>query len=197
MVIAQIIEHLTEWIEQNICSEVSLLKPDDHQMGKGYTQEYVHPKAFPMFIPAKDCLPPEVETKLPAVCVQLLDGYDDLTKGESVMHIRLAFAAWRPGNYIKNRETDENGQERARQKFTMSADGWKDVWNFLDKTKRIIEKNMYIGEVRVDRKEPVKYGFFSEDETMVNAYPEWYAWLSFAIKSGTAASVKEQYRKLL
>ncbi len=197
MILTQTIENLTTWVQENICSQVTMLKPDDKQMDEGYEVEYVNPKAFPLYIPAKDCLPPDVDTKLPAVCVQLIDGNDNLTKYEETLHIRIAFAVWRPGTYTEVEEQDENGNVAKKQKFVMNADGWKDVWSFLDKAKRIIQKNMYIEDVRIDRKEPMKFGFFSNDDTMVNAYPEWYAWLSFAVKSGTAVTPEEKYQELL
>lgn len=197
MVLTQTIEDIAEWIQENICSQIKLLKPDDEQMGRGYAPEYVHPIAFPMYIPAKDCLPPDVEQKLPAICIQLIDGNDDMTKYEETLHIRLAFAVWRPGTYRTVEITEENENKSTTMEFIKGVDGWKDIWNFVERAKRIIQKNMYIKGMRVDRKEPMKFGFFTNDETMVNAYPEWYAWLSFTVRYGTVATPVKQYQEML
>lgn len=186
MLLTQNIENLTQWVQENICSQIELLKPDDSQMGSDYEVQYVHPKAFSMYIPAKDCLPPDADTKLPAVCIQLVDGNDDLTINEETLHIRLSFAIWNPGTYEEIK--DSNGNTVGEQVLKMNADGWKDAWLFLEKAKRIIQKQMYIEGMKVDRKEPVKFGFFTNDSTMVNVYPEWYAWMSFALKYGLSAN---------
>lgn len=197
MLLTKNIENLTQWVQDNICSQVELLKPNDEQMGSEYDVQYVHPKAFSLYIPAKDCLPPDVDTKLPAVCIQLADGNDNLTLNEETLHIRLAFATWNPGIYEEIEEKDSKGNKVKKQVLKMNADGWKDTWNFLQKAKRIIQKQMYIEGMKVDRKEPMKFGFFTADDTMVNAYPEWYAWLSFAVKYGMPAIPGNDIQKYL
>lgn len=197
MQLTQNIENLTKWVQDNICSQVELLKPNDNQMGSEYEVQYVHPKAFSFYIPAKDCLPPDVDTKIPAVCIQLIGGSDDLTISEETLKIRLAFAAWRPGTYEEVESTDSYGNKVKKQVLKMNADGWKDVWDFLQKAKRIIQKQMYIEGMKVERKDPMKFGFFTDNETMVNAYPEWYAWLSFTVKYGLPATPGNDTQKYL
>lgn len=197
MLLTKNIENLTKWVQDNICSQVELLRPDDNQMGSGYRVQYVNPTAFSLYIPAKDCLPPDVETKIPAVCIQLTDGNDDLTINEETLRIRLAFATWNPGKYEEVEYTDSEGKKAKKKVLKTNADGWKDVWNFLQKAKRIIQKQMYIEGMKVDRKEPMKFGFFTADDTMVNAYPEWYAWMSFSVKYGMPAAPGNDTQKYL
>ena len=37
---------------------------------------YVHPAAFPLYVPGKDRLPPSVPAPIPSVCVQLIESED-------------------------------------------------------------------------------------------------------------------------
>ena len=196
MKITENIEKLTRWVQDNICSQIELLKPNDNQMSSNYEIEYVHPKAFSLYIPAKDCLPPGTDTKLPAVCIQLVDGNDNLKTDEEILNIRLAFAVWRPGKYIVE-DIEKDGETVKHQSLITNTDGWKDVWNFLQKAKKTIQKQMYIEGMKVDRNEVMKFGFFTVDETMVNAYPEWYAWLSFRLKYGLSAMPENDIQKFL
>lgn len=198
MLVTQLLEELEDWTRKNICPEIKLLKPNDAQMGSEYTPEYVHPEVFKMFIPAEGMLPKGVETKFPAICIQVTKGEEDLNKHEEYFWIQYAFCVWNPGNYKKTDVKGENGEKTQKIVFERNAEGWRDAWNFLDKAKRIIQSKMYLPSgLKVSRDETMKFGMFTEEDGIVVSYPEWYVWLSFKIYCGTAGRVNTEYDNLL
>lgn len=188
MKVEHIMNDLTQWCQENICDKVHFLKPDERNAGTGYTPEWINPTAFPMFIPSKDMLPPDVQTKYPAMCVQLIDGEDDLKEKKMSLDIRISLAIWNPGTYKVN---------EAKYELTRDTSGAKEILRFLDFTKETLNKNMYIEGCRIDRDTPMKFGFFTQEETLVNAYPEWYAYITFRMTCGMAASRNNIYKDLL
>jgi hypothetical protein len=80
MTLVQSIDKVVAWLNENVCSQITLKLPDDYKNGTGYDVEFVHPAAFPLYVPGKDRLPPSVPAPIPSVCVQLTEGSDDLLK---------------------------------------------------------------------------------------------------------------------
>lgn len=68
MTLVESIDKVVEWLNANVCSQISLKLPDDYKNDKEYTVEFVKPTAFPLYIPAKDRLPPSVPAPIPSVC---------------------------------------------------------------------------------------------------------------------------------
>lgn len=189
MELSEAIESLTEWVQTNLC-DVELLKPSDTNMSKDY--EPVKPKAFSLYVPPKDSLPPDVDAQIPSICVQLKDGSDDLKGDGRSLNFRLAFSAYRPGRFEPVTDddgkvvTDDKGNPEI--KFIRNTDGWKDLWLWISRSLNRIYKDVYIEGMRVDRTTPVKYGHFSIDDTLVDAYPFWYAYIEFTMKCGLKPS---------
>lgn len=173
----EVIENLTSWVQDHICTGVELLKPSENGMSTDY--ELVTPAAFALYVPPKDQLPPDINQQLPSVCVQLKDGKDNMEKNTRSLNIRLAFSAYRPGHFnpVDSKDTTDI-------KFVRDAEGWKDLWLWLSRSINEIQKNMYIEGLRVDRTVPVRYGPFQIDDTMIDAYPMWYAWIEFTVTCG-------------
>lgn len=178
MTLNSVIEDLTAWAQDNLCDNVELLKPSDSKMSADYIP--VTPTAFPLYVPPKDQLPPDVDAQIPSICVQFKEGSDDLQKNDRSLNFRLAFSAYRPGHFEETK--DEEGKPVV--KFIRNADGWKDLWLWVSRSLHKIYSSMYIEGVKVDRKTPVKYGNFSIDDNLVDAYPLWYAWIEFTVKCG-------------
>ena len=65
--------------------------------------------------------------------------------------------------------------------FTRNGDGWRDAWNFLDIALRAIESVDFIGGYTIDRSVPIKYGPLTEQDSIPDLYPTWFAWLSFRV----------------
>lgn len=178
MELNQIFDNLTDWSQKNICNGMKLLKPSASEMTSEY--ELVTPKAFALYLPPKDQLPPDVQEQIPSVCLQLQEGADDMQANSRSLRFRLAFSTYRPGRYIE--EEDEEG--RPRMVFTRDAKGWEDLWLWVSRSVNKIQTEMYIEGLRIDRTVPIKYGPFQIDDTLIDAYPLWYAWIDFTIKCG-------------
>lgn len=174
MTITQCIENVTDWLNVTVCPNIKLKLPDDNQNGAKYKEEAVNPTAFAMYQPGKDKLPPGVKAPFPSVVVQLLEGTDDMIARNGRMKLQLSFTAWNPGNHAGD------------QSFTRDAEGWKDVWNFVDRTLREIENSEYLNGLRVVKELSITYGQFQEEGQISDLYPYWGAWVIFTIERGLA-----------
>ena len=99
MTLVQIIDNVVGWLEREVCSQITLKLPDDFKNDATYGVEFVHPAAFPLYVPGKDRLPPSVPAPIPSVCVQLMEGSDDLLAKRRQLQIRLCLACWNPGEH--------------------------------------------------------------------------------------------------
>lgn len=183
MQLNEVIERLTSWVQTNICDGMELLKPSDNAMSTEY--ELVTPTAFPLYIPPKDLLPPDVSQQAPAVCIQLKEGSDDLKNDNRSLKIRLSFSTYRPGHF-----TPDDDDEVV---FSKDADGWKDLWAWISASLNRIQSEMYIEGVRVDRNVQMKYGPYQIDDTLVDAYPMWYGWIEFSVICGLSLKNNSNY----
>lgn len=200
MTIAQCIEKVTDWLNETVCPKISLKLPDDFQNGKEYKVEAVHPTAFPMYQPTKEKLPPSVIAPFPSVVVQLLEGSDDMNAKSGRMKLQLSFTAWNPGNHAgeltraTNTTTAEGSEDLevslggvpSEKTFTRDAEGWKDVWNFVDRALREIENAEYLNGFRVVKELPITFGQFQQEGQISDLYPYWGAWAIFTIERGLA-----------
>lgn len=202
MEIVQSIDKITAWINENVCPNIVLKLPDDFQNGAGYKVETVNPTAFPMYQPGKDKLPPNVIAPFPSVVVQLLEGSDTMTDHNRRLRLQLSFTAWNPGNHAQEMRSavntsptiEENGLSFpvsddadgavSENTFKRDADGWKDVWNFVDRALRDIENAEYINGLRVVKELGITFGQFQEEGQISDIYPYWGAWAIFTIESG-------------
>ena len=200
MTIAQCIENVTDWLNESVCPKIKLKLPDDNQNGKEYKVKAVNPTAFAMYQPGKDKLPPGVIAPFPSVVVQLLEGSDNMTANNGRMKLQLSFTAWNPGNHAgeltrATKTTTASGSEdlgvqlggvASEQSFTRDAEGWKDVWNFVDRALREIENAEYLNGLRVVKELPITYGQFQQEGQISDLYPYWGAWAIFTIERGLA-----------
>lgn len=196
MTITQCIEALTDWLNETVCPKILLKLPDDCQNGKEYKVEAVNPTAFAMYQPGKDKLPPGVKAPFPSVVVQLLEGSDSLTAGNGRMKLQLSFTAWNPGNHAgeltraistTTGDTEISVQcegVASEKSFERNAEGWKDVWNFVECALREIENAEYMKGLRVVKELPITYGQFQQEGQISDLYPYWGAWVIFTIERG-------------
>ena len=178
MELNELIDNLTKWVYYNLCYDVELLKPTDKRMSSDYN--LVTPKAFALYIPPKDQLPPDIEVQIPSVCLQLLNGEDDMTSEMRNLSFRLSFSTYRPGTFED--VTDDEGNTETV--FVKNADGWKDLWLWVSRSLNKLQSDLYIEGVKVDTSTPMKYGHFQIDENLVDAYPMWYAWIELTVTCG-------------
>lgn len=205
MSIVNTVTKLTEWLNDNVCKDVQLKKPtaDKQAMDDSYLYELVTPVAFPLFVPAKDRLPPNVVTDMPSVCVQILDGETDILEHKNDININLGFSVWNPGIHEKDiffdgdvgkynefissyfpTLNDKVNNTSKLSKFRRTATGWMDVWNFIDKTIRELEQVDNIDGIQIVKNVPIKYGPYKDQDAIPDYYPFWFAWVRFTVREG-------------
>lgn len=208
MTTKQIIENITQWVEENICNKITLKVPDDDVNDNRYELQMETPAAFPLFVPAKDRMPPNVRAPIPSVAVQLLEGKDNLKKGERRLRIRLCLSTWNPGIHpgeelhpVKDESVlggyTYERRDKSEEKYERNSDGWKDLYNFQDIAISELEGAEFFAEVRVDMDEPITYGPFTEDGVIWDYYPYWAGWISFVVICGLPCRKSEEIRDLL
>lgn len=186
MTIAECIDNLTDWLNESVCPKIKLKLPDDTQNGTLYKLTEVNPTAFAMYQPGKDKLPPGVSAPFPSVVVQLLEGSDNMTESNRRMKLQLSFTAWNPGTHAGELKRADGTTTDSDKSFTRNAEGWKDVWRFVDRALREIENAEYMNGLRVVKELPITFGQFQQEGQISDLYPYWGAWAIFTIESGLA-----------
>ena len=93
MSIVNSIETVRDWLTAEVCPLVKLKLPDDNATDASYPYKLVNPAAFSLFVPSKDRTPPNIAAPIPSVCVQIVQGDDDLL--QSARGIKISSASQR------------------------------------------------------------------------------------------------------
>lgn len=209
MNLVQVIDTLVNWLNEDVCPGIELKLPDDYKNDASYEVVMVNPAAFPLYVPGKEALPPSVAAPIPSVCVQLMEGADDLPSSRRTLQIRLCLACWNPGTHgdASYRPTEDpdavagisyyRTTAGAEQSYTRNMDGWRDSFNFADRVLRAVENAEYIDGLHLATDKPIKYGMFVEDGNIWDYYPYWHNWISFEIDTGVAPRSPEAYNEFL
>lgn len=189
MSIVHLLDTVTEWAQANICDKTLLKQPPaDLEAAEDGAYKYtlVHPVAFPMYVPTAEKIPPNFHSPFPSLCVRVTQGQDDAANSNGAVDIQFCFAAWNPGvhgpdilkpvGYNSFRVWNE---EEAHTYFQRTGGGWRDVWNFADIALRAVESVTNIGGYAIDMATPIKFGPLTEQESIPDLYPYWFAWISF------------------
>lgn len=209
MTLVQSIDKVVNWLRESVCPQITLKLPDDYKNDESYNVEFVTPAAFPLYVPGKDRLPPSVPAPIPSVCVQLMEGSDDLLQKKRQLQIRLCLACWNPGEhgaemfiprknpaalggYSYYRATGETAKTYAR-----NMEGWRDLFNFADLVLRELEGTEYIDGHRLVKEAGIKFGVFTEDGNIWDYYPYWHNWISFTLEAGVVTKTPAAYENLL
>lgn len=188
MSVEKLLDTLTEWAQVNICDLIQLKQPpmnEDAPEDERYKHTLVRPTAFPMYIPTPERLPPNIHSQHPCLCVGFAEGEDEATKNNRVVTIQLSFAAWNPGEHGRDvLLPDGKGgmkEQTAAAAFKRNADGWRDVWRFVDIALRAVESITHIDGYIIDRATPVKFGPLADQTGIPDLYPYWFAWVTFKV----------------
>lgn len=191
MAVVHILDRVTEWVRENICSQIKLKAPPMNETDptdEGYEYQLVTPAAFPLYVPVSDKLPPGILSPIPSVCVRFLEGAESLASSKGTIGMQLCFSTWDPGLHGEDiRLPNEEGGSKswtgpeAEAYFQRSGGGWRDAWNFVDIALRQLGNNLTVGGFSIDRKVPVKFGPLTDQGHIVEAYPLWFAWVSFSL----------------
>lgn len=209
MTLVQSIDKVVAWLNENVCPQITLKLPDDYKNDTGYDVEFVNPAAFPLYVPGKDRLPPSVPAPIPSVCVQLMEGSDDLLKRNRRYQIRLCLACWNPGEHggeVLHARKNENSlggysfytvKGEAAKTYARNMEGWRDSFNFADLVLRELEGAEFIAGHRLVKESGIKYGLFTEDGNIWDYYPYWHNWITFTLEAGLVVRPPKEYADLL
>ncbi len=207
MTLVDTVDSVVEWVDEHICQKVKFKLPDDAANDADYGVQYVKPAAFPLYVPGKDRLPPDVAAPVPSACVQILEGTDDLKGRMRKLKARICLSCWNPGEHgngiFQPREVSRATggysyylNSDTEQEYTRNMDGWRDSFNFLDLTLRELENAGYIEKRRISREDGITYGVFTEDGNIWDYYPYWHSYVAFTLEMGLTAE-PEAYKKFL
>lgn len=204
MRIRQVIDNLTDWLNQSVCPEIMFKTPNDEATASCSREQ--HPVAYPLYVPGEGKLPDESAFSAPSINVQLLKGKDNLLQRSRDADIQLTLSIWNPGSstgemfYPQNPGAGPRNLRYRRHEedfYTRNLDGYKDIINFTDHVLDALEKTEIIKGVRVVKEEPVEFGQFQTDGVIWDDYPYWHMWIIFKVEAGTSMTIPEPYKNLL
>ena len=190
MSIVKILDDVTNWARQNICSKIELKVPPKNTEPNDSAYEYktANPVAFTMYVPTDDKLPENIPSSFPSLCVRFMEGENDLSNNKGTIGIQLLLSVWRPGTYGADlfvADSDDPFRwllpKDAYKKFERNGEGWRDVWNFTDLAVRAVESATKISGYEIDRSVPVKFGPLTEQDAIPDYYPLWFTWVTFQL----------------
>ena len=209
MTLVKSIEDVVAWLRDSVCNQITLKLPDDNTNDSAYGVKFVNPAAFPLYVPGKDRLPPSVAAPIPSVCVQLMEGSDDLLKKQRRLQIRLCLACWNPGKHggeVYHSREDANAlgghsyyvvKDESAASYSRNMEGWRDSLNFADLVLRELEGTEYIAGHRLVKESGIKFGPFTEEGTIWDYYPYWHNWITFTLEVGVVGKTPEIYKDYL
>lgn len=185
MTITDSLVKISEWLNKEVCPMFKFKQPPSEgaPINDRWKYEEVHPHAFPHFVPAKDKLPPNVPTNMPSVCVQLLNGSDDVKGQTRDLVINLGISTWNPGIHSKDIYHPEGTSPEEPEKYRSGYDGWMDVWNFVDAIVRKLETITGIDGLYLAPEASVNFGPYKDQDTIPDYYPHWFAYVQFTVRS--------------
>lgn len=188
MSIVSSVEEIRAWAQEKICSQVKLKVPSGKKKDDAtYPYKLVEPAAFSLFVPAQERLPPNVEAPIPSLCVRVIEGTDTLPSCERVLQMQFWLSAWNPGNHSKDIFVPDESHPGYYHLlddpdyFKLTGDGWQDIWNFLDVALRELESTTHISGLPLVHKGGIKFGPFTDRESIPDYYPFWFAWIEFQV----------------
>ena len=200
MAIVDDLNRIRDWFQAEICDRLQLKLPEDANGDTGYSYELVKPAAFALYTPTKDRLPPNVRAPIPSLCIRLIEGEHKPQEASNTMRLIVNFCTWNPGEHGKDQFIPiEPGagikgyNQRATDEYKRTAEGWQDVFSFIDVTLRTIEQAEYIAGMRVVSEDGIQYGMTSDKDGLDDFYPYWLAWITFTVRAGNVRNRHEDF----
>lgn len=189
MAIVNDLNKIRDWLQTEVCDKIKLKLPKDDKADGGYEYELVNPAAFALFIPTKDRLPPNVRVPIPSVTVRIKEGVHQ--DGTNTMQVILNFCTWNPGTHrqdvfvpVEEGAGIKGYNISTTAEYKRNAEGWQDVYSFIDATLRTLENAVYIADMRLLTENGIKYGMTSDKDGLDDFYPYWLAWIEFSVQAG-------------
>ena len=191
MSVVHVIDTVKDWAQLNICNKIQLKQPPDDldaPVDAEYDYKLVNPTAFAMYVPTAEKNSPNFHLPTPSLCIRFIAGQDELAGNKGFVDLQILFSTWDPGIHGEDMflPNGKGGSKRwtgaeADAYFQRTGEGWRDAWNFVDVALRTVESVTDIGGYAIDRSTPIKYGPLTEQETIADLYPFWFAWISFRV----------------
>lgn len=168
------VDDLVSFVQTEIAPLLEFNVPPMGGAVEGATITRDHPSVYPFYIPAEERLA-DGQHQSPSIAVQVNDGTDELRESR-VLNVRLVLMIWAPG------EWDDDGT------FTRTMNGWRDLFNGLDKIVKAIETAGTVAECMVDIDSGIRYGFLDIDGEIPDLYPFWFGKVDFRLLCGAPAN---------
>ena len=200
MSIVKILDDVTAWARQNICSKIELKVPPklSEPNDNDYDHKKANPVAFTMYVPTDDKLPKNIPSAFPSLGVRFIKGVDDLSTMTGSIGIQFLLSVWNPGTHGADLLAPQQGDPLswspvpdAEKQFERNGDGWRDVWNFTDIAVQAVESATNISGYKIDRSIPVEFGPLTEQEAVPDYYPFWFTWVSFQLTYPLMRNINE------
>lgn len=176
MTIIKHLDDLKNWLETEICSQFKFKQANDENVDSTYNYNLVNPSVFILYVPPKEFIGDK--NRVPSICIQFEDGNENLKDEGGSLNVRLQFSTFNPG-------------EHTEEGFTTHTEGWRDVWNLIDHTMRLIRDTETINGLRIIKENGIKYGPISDAGQIPDFYPYYFAWLEFSVEYGVTSSKAE------
>ena len=197
MAIVTDVQCVMDWLAEEVCPRVELkLPPEDWRDvdAADYAYQLVHPAVHGMYWPTgPQMVAPPYLFQHPGILVQVTDGEDSVAERTQTMTVRMHLSAWNPGLHGRDVWVPSDGPgggyvRREADEFAPSYDdGWRDAWSFVDVLVRELRNASDVGGLSVDRSRPVRFGPYSEQGSIPDLYPFWFAWVEVALYRGQAS----------
>lgn len=198
MTVVDSLIEIAEWLNENSCKRFEFKVPPEDQrkpIDDNYDYKKVNPHAFPVYVPTKDMLPPNIISNMPSVCVQLVQGEDNNIELQRELSINLGISCWNPGLHSLDIYYPKDLRPLDPEKYKSGYDGWMDAWNFVDDILRMLDSASNIGGLEIIKNKNITFGPYKEQESIPDYYPHWFAWIQFSVRSDFLRNNKdiEQY----
>lgn len=178
---------LSEWLESEVCPRIKLKVPSNERQTDGYDYRLANPSVHKMYAPPSKLAGQLNQELCPGILVHLVDGEDRPRKSERDLKFRLLLSVWNPGLHPE----DVSAGDGDAPGFVANADGWADVWNFMDLLIDMLRNAEQIGGVlRVKAEDGFRFNPYKEDGAIIDFYPFFFAEIEFSCATAQAPPVK-------
>ena len=184
MTVTEGIHALAKWLESEVCPHIKLKVPSNERQTAAYDYQLANPSVHKMYAPPAK-LAQQVNREIcPGILVHLVNGRDMPRESARALRFRLLLSVWNPGLHAEDAGADA-------APFEANADGWNDVWNFMDLLLQRLRNAEQIGGVlRVKAEEGFDYKPYQEDGAIIDFYPFYFAELEFSCAMAQAPPSK-------
>lgn len=204
MTIVHTVDRIAHWLEREICKGWDLKRSPLGPDTQDYEYELVEPCVYPFYDPvyASDKVP-NVKALAPSILVQVDKGADDIYGQKRTYNVRLSFNIYDSGIHGEDWlypycdvETHEVRYRRGDHgSFEVQFDGWRDLWNIVDRSMRILETHEAIDGMPIIKDVDIEFGPFTYADEVPDTYPLWVAWITFSVSERLIRNT--DYRKFL